>query len=92
MKVPTLKSPVLADVTLTPVETRSRTRMFRVEIGKAYHGFVEKLPAGPGEIHPWKAFRRMPGPTLQSRYVTAFYEPEGGLQAAVACVLDRSLS
>lgn len=90
-KIPVLKSKRLADVTLVPVETRSRTQMLRVDIGKSYFGFVEKLPAHPGETHPWKAFRQSPG-TRGALYVTAFYAEEGGLQAAVACVLDRSLS
>jgi len=77
---------VLADVVMVPVETRSSRRMFRVDVGQWQAGWVEKLPARAGEIHPWKAFR---GIGHGSRFVAAFYEADGGMEAAVLCVLDR---
>lgn len=77
----------LCDVTLVPVETRSRTRMYVVEVGGIRYGLIEKLPAAACEIHPWKAFR---GLGIQSSYVEAFYAEDGGINAAVACVLGRS--
>jgi len=82
-----LKHKRLADITLVPVETRSKNKFFRVDRGLWQAGFVEKFAARPGEIHPWKAFR---GIGHKAQFVTAFYENEGGLDAAVACVLDRS--
>jgi hypothetical protein len=83
-----LKSKKLADVTLVPVETRSRTKIFLVESAGVRWGIVEKMAPTKGTTHPWKAFR---GVGIGARYITAFYKAGGGLDAAVACVLERSL-
>lgn len=83
-----LKSAKLSDVTLTPVETRSRTKMFRVDLGRCKMGFVEQLGTQAKETFPWKAYRNV---ARGSFYLDAFFEDEGGLDAAVACVLERTL-
>ena len=84
-----LISSKLADVTLVRVETRSNRKMFRVDVGTHQAGFVEKLAGHRTETHPWKAFR---GIGHKARFVSVFYEEDGGLEFAVACVLDRGVS
>jgi hypothetical protein len=79
----------LCDVTLVPVETRSRRRMFMVDINGVRHGMIEKFPAAEGEVHPWKAFQ---GIGIRCQYVEAFYAEDGGINAAVACVLGRKMN
>lgn len=78
----------LCDVTLVPVETRSRRRMYRVDVNGKQFGFVEKIPDSLDEKHPWKAFR---GIGVRCDFIEAFYPDFGGINAAVACVLGRAL-
>lgn len=88
-KIPKLKNKALADVTLVSVDTRSRRNMFRVDVGHFQAGTVQKFSENRHTKTPWQAFR---GIGASDRYVTSFFEDEGGLDAAVACVLDRRLS
>lgn len=97
-----LKSPKLADVTLVPIETRSTRKMFRVDVhrgiqpheqgtgfrGTFQAGIIEKFKDDQFTTNPWKASR---GIGFWNRYVKSFYADEGGLEAAVACVLERTL-
>lgn len=69
---------------LVPIETRSRTRMYRVDRGTVQLGFIEKMPGDRFTITPWKAFA---GIGAGNRYLGAFYEKDGGKQAAVSAVL-----
>ena len=73
-----------SNVTLTPVETRSRTRMYRVERGGAHLGLIEKMPQDRSTITPWKAFA---GIGFNLRYLGAFFANQGGKDAAVSAVL-----
>jgi hypothetical protein len=46
-------------ITFTQVETRSRTRMFRVERAGQHLGLIEKMPEDASTRTPWKAFLGM---------------------------------
>jgi hypothetical protein len=79
----------LCDVTLVPVETRSKTRMLVVKVGNTEHGLVEKMPQDASTTTPWKAFQ---GIGIRCQYIEAFYAEDGGINAAVACVLGRKMN
>jgi hypothetical protein len=59
-------------------------RQWRIYRGQALLAFVERLPAQPGEEHPWKVFRAIvgqgrPGP---GEMVAADYQARTALEAA----------
>jgi hypothetical protein len=72
------------NATLVPIETRSRTRMIRVDRGTHQLGFIEKMPQDRYTITPWKAFA---GIGAGNQYLGAFYAADGGKEAAVSAVL-----
>jgi hypothetical protein len=83
-----LNSPTLADVTLVRVSRlESAETVLAVVVDNHEWGTISKFRNTRTEINPWKAYRGKPG-----RYVTSFYKEDGGVEAAVACVLDRRLT
>jgi hypothetical protein len=88
MKTPALKSPVLADVQLVLVSRPcSSEAVYCVKVGALEAGTVSRFRNTRTEINPWRAFRGVPG-----RFTASFYAAEGGLDAAVGCVLERALT
>lgn len=75
-----------ANLVLVPVETRSRTKMFRVDRGDRQLGFIEKMPQDRCTITPWKAFL---GIGMHTEYLGAFYKQDGGKGAAINAILSR---
>ena len=73
---------------LTPVETRSRTQMIRVDVNGKPVGLIEKLPAQSGYRHPWKAFV---GIGFECKYVSAHYGRTGKQDAVDAVLVAANL-
>ena len=70
-------------IVLIPIETRSRTKMFRVERAGKHLGILEKMPQSGGDITPWKAFLGM-GHNI--KYLSFFYG-RNGKQEAIDCIV-----
>jgi hypothetical protein len=71
-------------VQLVKIETRSRTRMERVDLDGHAVGFLEKFPDDRCTTNPWKAFR---GIGINNRFAGAFYAEDGGIAAAISAVI-----
>lgn len=68
-------------IVLTPVETRSRHKMIRVDRGGRILGLLTKLPNTGGDICPWQAYL---GIGHGQKYLGAHYGRDGKQQ----CIND----
>lgn len=55
-------------------------------------GLLERYRNTSTDTHPWKAFFYIvpPGPKVQTEYLGAFYQPQGGKRAAIQAILKRA--